>query len=70
MEFDFSRQMFEKCSNIKFRENSSSGSRILPSGRTDRKIDMMKLMAAFHSFVIAPKNGTGQTIGQSRRLWM
>ena len=36
MELEFSRQTFEKYSNIKFRENLSSGSRDGPYGRTDR----------------------------------
>jgi len=40
MELDFSRQIFEKYSNKKFRENSSSGSRAVPCGRTDRKKHM------------------------------
>ena len=31
-----SRQLFEKYSNIKFNENSSGGSRIIPCGRTER----------------------------------
>jgi hypothetical protein len=43
-------------SNIKFRENMSSGSRVVPYGRTDRQKDIMtKLIAAFHSFVNVPK---------------
>ena len=33
---EFSWQIFEKSSNIKFHENSSSGSRDVPCGRTDR----------------------------------
>ena len=32
---DISRQMFEKSSNIKFHENPSSGSRVVPCGRKD-----------------------------------
>jgi hypothetical protein len=34
MELEFFRQIFEKYSKIKFYENSSSGSRIIPCGRT------------------------------------
>jgi hypothetical protein len=34
MKTDFSRQIFEKCSNIKFHENPPSGSSV-PCGRTD-----------------------------------
>jgi len=35
MTLALSRQIFEKASNIIFHENTSSGSRILPCGRTD-----------------------------------
>ena len=31
----FSRQIFEKNSNIKFEENRSSGSRVVPCRQTD-----------------------------------
>jgi len=37
MKLEFSRQIFEKSSNFKFRQNPSSGSRIVPCGRTDGK---------------------------------
>jgi len=30
MGLEFSRQIFEKCSNIKFHEHPSSGSRVVP----------------------------------------
>jgi hypothetical protein len=33
MKLEFSRQVFEKYKNIKFHENPSSGSRIIPSGQ-------------------------------------
>jgi len=36
MDVEFSRQIFEKYINTKFKENSSSGSRVVPCGRTDR----------------------------------
>jgi len=36
MKLEFSGQIFEKYSNAKFHKNPSSGSRILPCGRTDR----------------------------------
>jgi len=35
MKTEFSKQFFEKYSNIKCHENPSSGSRIVLSGRTD-----------------------------------
>jgi len=37
MKLEFSRQIFEKYSNIKFHENPSSGSRVVQCGRTDRR---------------------------------
>jgi len=38
MKLEFSRQIFEKSSHIKFREYPSSGSRIIPCGLTDVQI--------------------------------
>ena len=35
MKLEFSRKIFEKFSNIKLHKNLSSGSRIVPCGRTD-----------------------------------
>ena len=46
MKIEFSRQIFEKYSNIKFYENPSSGSRVIPCGRTDVSTDMTKLIVA------------------------
>jgi hypothetical protein len=42
---------FEKYSNIKFHENPSSGSRVVPCRRTD----MTKLIVTFRNFAKAPK---------------
>jgi hypothetical protein len=39
MKIEFSLQIFEKHRNTKFRENPSSGIRIVPCGRTDRRTD-------------------------------
>ena len=44
-------QFFEKQTNIKFHQNPSSGSRVVPCGRTD----MTKPIVAFRNFVNAPK---------------
>jgi len=57
MTLEFSRQIFEKSSNIKFHENSSGGSLPVPCGwtdgqsygRTDRRTDIMKLIVAFRN---------------------
>jgi len=35
MTLEFSKQIFEKYSNVKFHENTSSGSRVVSCGRTD-----------------------------------
>ena len=53
MTLEFSRQIFEKSLNIKFHENPSSGSRIVPCERTDRPTDMTKLLVAFRNFMKA-----------------
>jgi len=54
----FSRQVFEKSSNIKFHENPFHGSRIVPCGRTDRQTDVTKLLVivAFLDYANPPKN--------------
>jgi hypothetical protein len=48
---EFSRQSVEKSSNIKFHQNPSNRSRIVPCGQTD-----MKLIVAFRNLANAPKN--------------
>jgi len=42
MKLEFSQQIFEKCSNIKFHENLSSGSRVVPCGLTNKQMDAHK----------------------------
>jgi len=39
MKLEFSGRIFERCWNIKFHENSDSGSRVFPCGRIDRWTD-------------------------------
>jgi len=39
MNLDSSPQIFEKYSNVKFHENPSTGSPVVPCGRTDRHED-------------------------------
>jgi hypothetical protein len=69
MTLEFSRQIFEKSSNIKFHENPSSVSRVVPCGRTDRQTDrqtaMLKLVVssrkrgkALHKLVSANNEGS------------
>jgi hypothetical protein len=49
MKHEFSQQIFEKISNIKFHQNPSTGS------PADRQTDMKKLKVAFRNFANAPK---------------
>jgi hypothetical protein len=56
MKLEFSWQISEKYSNIKFHESLSSGSWVVPYGRMNRQPDMMKLTVAFPNFANAPKN--------------
>ena len=51
MKVEFSRQIFEKVSYIKFHQNPSIGSRVVSCGQTD-----MKLIVAFRNFAKAPEN--------------
>jgi hypothetical protein len=61
---NFLYRFSKKSSNIKFHENMSSGSLVVPCGRTDgrtdrqtdRQTDMKKLIVAFRNFANAPKN--------------
>jgi hypothetical protein len=55
MKLEFSRQIFEESSNIKFHQNPSSGSRVVPCGR----MAMTKLIVAFRNFANAPNSGGG-----------
>ena len=50
--FEFSRQIFEEVSNIKFHKNPSSGSRVLLC----RQTKVTKLIVAFRNFAKVPKN--------------
>ena len=50
--------MFEKYSNIKFRENPLSGSRVVLCGQTDGLTDMTKPILPFLNFKNAPKKST------------
>ena len=53
MKLEFSRQIFEKFSNIKFNENPSSGSRVFSN--EDGQTYMTKLTVAFRNFGNAHK---------------
>jgi hypothetical protein len=49
MKLEFSRQIFEKHSNVKFHENPSSGGRVVACGQTYGETDTKKLIVAFRS---------------------
>jgi len=49
--------MFEKWPNLKFHENSSSGSQADPWRCMDRQTGMTNLIVTFHNFANVPKNG-------------
>jgi hypothetical protein len=55
MKLYISRQIFEKCSNIKVYENPSIGSRVIPRGLIDGRTGKTKLVVAFCSFAKAPE---------------
>jgi len=44
---DFSQQIFEKSLNIKFHENPSSGSRVVPFRQADRHDEANSLFSQF-----------------------
>jgi hypothetical protein len=56
MKVEFSRQIFEKCSNIKFDKNTSNGSRIAPCARKDGYAGLTQPIVAFQKFAEAHKN--------------
>ena len=56
MKLEFSRQIFEKSSNIKFYENPSSGSRVVPWWQTDGWIGITKLIVTLRNSANAPRN--------------
>jgi len=72
MKGEFSRRILEKYSNIKFHENLSSGSQIVPWGhkdtRTQGQTDMTKVIIAVRNFAKEPKNrSTEITSGDDTR---
>ena len=60
IELEFSRQIFETSSNIKFHEYPSSGSRAVPCGQTDGRTD--KHEEALWNFMKEQKNACIPTI--------
>jgi hypothetical protein len=51
MKLEFSGQIFEKSSNIKFYQNSSSGNRVVSCGETDGRTDLAEIECN-HNFTL------------------
>ena len=58
MKLEFSWQIFEESSNVKFNENLSSGSRVITCGLAGGQTDLTKLVVAFRNFANAPRKNT------------
>jgi len=58
MELEFSQQIFDKSSNIKFHKNLSSGSRVVQC----RQTGTTKLIVTFHNSVNMLKNAELKTV--------
>ena len=63
MALEFSQRIFEKFSNIKFHENPSNGSRVVPYGQTDRRIGMV-----IYNFAKAPKKRNREAAKKAERI--
>jgi hypothetical protein len=63
MRLIFSRQIFEKYWNVKFRENSSSENGVVPSGRTDGQRDRQTSLFA----VLQRRQKTGRFLLRCHR---
>jgi hypothetical protein len=59
IKLEFSQQIFENYSHIKFHENPSSGSRFVPCEQTN----ITKLIVAFRNFANAPQNIYATCVG-------
>jgi hypothetical protein len=58
MKLEFSGQIFEKYSNVKYHENPLNGRRVVPYGRTDGRSDRLELAnSTFRNFANPSKTG-------------
>ena len=64
------RQIFEKHLNVKFHENPSTGSRVVPCGITKTCTDFTKLIVVFQNFENAPKNGNFAAYIKKRKVYL
>jgi hypothetical protein len=58
---EFSGQIFEKYLNVKFQENSSSGSGVVPGGQADRRDEASSLFYHFFESAIKEVTAEGMT---------
>ena len=60
IELECTRQIFEKPSYVKFNQNPSSGSRVVPcrqtDGQIDRQTDITELIVGFRNYGNVPSN--------------
>jgi len=70
MKHEFSVQVFEKCSNIKFHENPSTwgGGAVVPLRRIGGRT-LKKLIVAFRNFTYAPKNQSVDAAKGNNSCW-
>ena len=72
MKLEFSRQIFEKISNIRFYENPFIGSRVVQCGRTDWytdiKTEATKVTVSSRKFGKAPQKWDGWVSLDSRSM--
>jgi len=47
MQLEFSQQLFEEYSSIKFHKNPSNGNRVVPCGHTDRQVETSSPFSQF-----------------------
>ena len=68
LRFELPRQLLEKSSNIRFLENPSSGSRVVPYGQTEGQTDMTQLTVAYRNFANGLKQFKKQITSDTSRL--
>ena len=68
MKLEFSRPIFEKYPNIKFKENPSIGSRTVPCGQTDRHDEANIRFSQFSESARAYNRTTLRRFGKVRVL--
>ena len=68
VKLEYSLQIFEKCSNMKYHENASSENRDFQCGKKDRQ--MVELIVAFRNFAKTPKICFTGNLETPSHLWL